>query len=62
MRRVATDDERPVLVIDGSRFSNFAGFAAEFPRLPADYPWRGNLDAFNDIMRGGTIQPESEEG
>jgi Barstar (barnase inhibitor) len=58
MRRVAADDVRPVLVIDGSRFSDFAGFAVEFSRLLSDYTWRGNLDAFNDILRGGFGTPE----
>lgn len=57
MQRVAIDDERAVLVIDGSRFSDFAGFAVEFSRLLTDYTWRGNLDAFNDILRGGFGTP-----
>jgi hypothetical protein len=48
----------PVLVIDGARFSDFEGFAREFSRLLDDYTWRGNLDAFNDILSGGFGTPE----
>jgi hypothetical protein len=47
-----------VLVIDGSRFDDFTGFAREFTRLLDDYEWRGNLNAFNDILRGGFGTPE----
>ena len=46
------------LVIDGSRFSDFAGFVEEFSRLLPDHAWSGNLDAFNDILRGGFGTPE----
>jgi hypothetical protein len=28
-------------------------------RLLCDYTWRGNLDAFNDILRGGFGTPEN---
>jgi len=41
------------LVIDGSRFSDFAGFVEEFSRLLPDHAWSGNLDAFNDILSDG---------
>ena len=47
-----------MLVIDGSAFDDFAGFASEFSKLLDDYRWRGNLDAFNDILRGGFGTPE----
>lgn len=47
-----------MLVIDGSAFDDFAGFAREFSKLLDDYRWRGNLDAFNDILRGGFGTPE----
>jgi hypothetical protein len=47
-----------VLVIDGARFDDFEGFAREFSRLLDDYEWRGSLDAFNDILRGGFGTPE----
>jgi RNAse (barnase) inhibitor barstar len=49
----------PVLVIDGARFADLDGFAREFSRLLRDYTWRGNLDAFNDILRGGFGTPEN---
>jgi RNAse (barnase) inhibitor barstar len=49
---------RPVLVIDGAAFSDFEGFTREFSKLLDDYTWHGNLDAFNDILRGGFGTPE----
>jgi hypothetical protein len=49
----------PVLVIDGANFSDFDGFAREFSRLLYNYTWRGNLDAFNDLLRGGFGTPEN---
>jgi len=52
-------DDLPVLVIDGADFSDFDGFAREFSRLLRDYTWRGNLDAFNDLLRGGFGTPEN---
>ena len=45
-------DDLPVLVIDGTDFSDFDGFAREFSRLLCNYTWQGNLDAFNDLLRG----------
>ena len=48
----------PVLVVDGTRFSDLDGFAREFSRLLSGYTWRGNLDAFNDVLRGGFGTPE----
>jgi hypothetical protein len=53
------NDDLPVLVIDGARFSDFDGFAREFSRLLSDYVWRGHLDAFNDLLRGGFGTPEN---
>ena len=54
----AEHDNKPVLIIDGSQFTDFEGFAREFTRLLNNYPWRGNLDAFNDILWGGFGTPE----
>jgi RNAse (barnase) inhibitor barstar len=51
-------DDLPVLVIDGANFSDFDAFAREFSRLLRNYTWRGNLDAFNDLLRGGFGTPE----
>jgi RNAse (barnase) inhibitor barstar len=49
----------PVLVVDGTRFSDLDGFAREFSGLLSGYTWRGNLDALNDVLRGGYGTPES---
>jgi hypothetical protein len=54
------NDDLPVLVIDGADFSDFDGFAREFSRLLCNYTWRGNLDAFNDILRGGSGRPRTD--
>jgi hypothetical protein len=50
----------PVLVIDGAAFCGFEGFTREFSRLLHDYGWHGNLDAFNDILRGGFGTPDGQ--
>jgi hypothetical protein len=47
------------LVIDGANFSDLGGFTREFSKLLCHYTWRGNLDAFNDILRGGFGTPEN---
>ena len=52
-------DDLPVLVIDGANFSDLDGFGREFSRLLSDYTWRGNLDAFNDLLRGGFGTPDT---
>ncbi|WP_326943220.1 barnase inhibitor [Amycolatopsis sp. NBC_01307] len=52
-------DDLPVLTIDGACFSDFDGFAREFSRLLDGYTWRGNLDAFNDILGGGFGTPDN---
>jgi RNAse (barnase) inhibitor barstar len=48
----------PVLVVDGTRFDDLDGFAREFSRLLSGYTWRGNLDALNDVLRGGYGTPD----
>ncbi len=52
-------DELPVLVIDGADFSDFDGFTREFSRLLSNHTWHGNLNAFNDLLRGGFGTPEN---
>lgn len=47
----------PVLVLDGAAFTDLDGFAREFSRLLTGHTWHGNLDAFNDILRGGLGTP-----
>lgn len=49
----------PVLVIDGATFTDFEGFQRAFSAFLNDHEWHGNLDAFNDILRGGFGTPES---
>jgi RNAse (barnase) inhibitor barstar len=49
----------PVLIIDGACFSDFDGFTREFSRLLCHHTWRGNLDAFNDLLRGGFGTPDN---
>jgi RNAse (barnase) inhibitor barstar len=47
-------------VVDGARFQDFAGFCMEFSRsvLLGEYDWGGNLDALNDVLRGGFGTPD----
>ncbi len=46
--------------IDGSEFSTLEGFAEHFSARVLDGDaWRGNPDAFNDILRGGFGTPEA---
>jgi RNAse (barnase) inhibitor barstar len=50
----------PVRTIDGRAFDDFDGFVAHFSSsvLQGEWAWNGNLDAFNDILRGGFGTPE----
>ncbi len=46
-------------IIDGEAFSTLAEFAQHFSAvLLEDYQWHGNLDALNDILRGGFGTPD----
>lgn len=50
---------KPVVEIDGARFTTLEEFAEHFSAAALDdYSWRGNLDAFNDVLRGGFGTPE----
>lgn len=50
---------KKIFEIDGSRFSTLEGFFEEIARvLIPDAEWGRNLDAFNDILRGGFGTPE----
>ena len=54
-------DMREVFILDGRRFSNMAGFYDEVERvftLGLDRKIGRNLNAFNDILRGGFGQHE----
>jgi len=51
--------EPPILEIDGQRFSTLEEFYEEVSRtLIPGTEWGQNLDAFNDILRGGFGTPE----
>jgi RNAse (barnase) inhibitor barstar len=52
---------KPVLEIDGAAFDDLAGFYEEVSRklIPGSF-WGRNLNAFNDILRGGFGTPEGE--
>jgi RNAse (barnase) inhibitor barstar len=54
----AADSSKPVFVVDGTAFSDLDGFARQFSTYLKDHVWNGNLDAFNDILRGGFGTPE----
>jgi hypothetical protein len=47
--------------LDGEAFNDLAGFASHFSATVLDdvRVWTGNLDAFNDILRGGFGTPEA---
>lgn len=52
-------DSKPIYEIDGKRFSTLEGFYEEISRvLIAGAEWGHNLNAFNDILRGGFGTPE----
>jgi hypothetical protein len=48
----------PEFVLDGASFDDLAGFFAAITRTLALASWGRNLDAFNDILRGGFGTPE----
>lgn len=52
------DTARTSYTIDGARFTTLEGFFAEIGRvLLPDVSWGRNLDAFDDILRGGFGTP-----
>jgi hypothetical protein len=48
----------PEFVLDGASFDDFPGFFAAITHTLGITAWRRNLDAFNDILRGGFGTPE----
>jgi RNAse (barnase) inhibitor barstar len=56
---MSTSTNKPTLEIDGAAFDDLAGFWDEISRklIPGSF-WGRNLDAFNDILRGGFGTPE----
>ncbi len=50
---------KPVYQLDGRNFSTLQGFYAEISRvLIPRAAWGNNLDAFNDVLRGGFGTPD----
>src|SRR5215470_5607806 len=51
--------EKKAYILDGSQFLSLEEFAQHFSKvvLP-EYQWHGNLNAFNDILRGGFGTPD----
>lgn len=50
---------KPSFVIDGADFTNLEGFYEQVGRvLIPGVSWGMNLDAFNDILRGGFGTPD----
>lgn len=51
------------IVIDGDAFSDLTGFYDEIERkfMKVDWKMGRNLNAFNDVMRGGFIVTEYED-
>ena len=51
--------EKQTFIIDGAQFSSLEEFAQYFSNLVfRGHKWGGNLDAFNDMLRGGFGSPE----
>lgn len=56
---VAALPQKPTFEIDGARFSTLGEFFAEISHeLIPGADWGHNLDAFNDILRGGFGTPD----
>jgi len=50
---------KKVYELDGRRFSTLEEFAQHFSEVVlSDYQWTGNLNAFNDVLRGGFGTPD----
>ncbi len=49
---------KSIFEIDGNRFDTLAGFYDEGGAKVVSAPWGRNLDAFNDILRGGFGTPD----
>lgn len=49
---------KPVFELDGGNFDSLEGFFDEVSRVLGTGPWGRNLDAFNDVLRGGFGTPE----
>ncbi len=55
-------ETRKAFLIDGDRFHDLDGFYREVDKeLMSEESWGRNLDAFNDILRGGMGRVPSDE-
>jgi RNAse (barnase) inhibitor barstar len=54
------DNMKPIITINGMEFDDIESFAKHFSKVALNnqHCWNGNLDAFNDILRGGFGTPE----
>lgn len=51
--------DKSVVTIDGARFTDLSGFFDHFQeRAGLGAAWAHNLDAFNDVLRGGFGTPQ----
>ena len=59
MSNVRPRMSKPVVTIDGELFEDLPGFYKHFQKQALDgASWGNNLDAFNDVLRGGFGTPE----
>jgi RNAse (barnase) inhibitor barstar len=51
---------KQIVTIDSTQFNDISSFAEHFSEvaLGNKHHWNGNLDAFNDIFRGGFGSPD----
>src|SRR6188474_1327937 len=58
---MTTQETTHTYIIDGRRFSTLDGFYEEIDRIfMMGNSWGHNLDAFNDILRGGMGTPDGK--
>lgn len=59
MEAEVSGDDKPRLIIDGAAFDTLEGFFQHFSEIAVGgFRWGHNLDAFNDVLRGGFGTPE----
>lgn len=55
-----SEENKQVFVLDGARFDDLAGFYREITAvLSLSSEWGRNLDAWNDVLRGGMGTPRA---
>ena len=59
MEAEVSGNDKPRLIIDGAAFDTLEGFFRHFSEIAlGGGPWGRNLDAFNDVLRGGFGTPD----